>query len=80
MSAAIAKLEAELLRRGDALDEETRIVLEDNLRTIDRAIREVRNALDLEPSSDYLHAHLADAMRRKVRLLQDATRLASMEI
>lgn len=80
LAESIAQLERELRARGDELDEETRVILEDNLILIDRAIREARQALVLEPGSEYLTAHLTESMKRKARLLQQATRLPNTEI
>ena len=41
---------------------------------------EARVALGNDPQSEYLNAHLADSMMRKVRLLRQVTQLASNHI
>ncbi len=72
----VRTLEAELEQRRARLDPATVAVVEQNLRIIDRAIREARGALAEDPSSSYLTTHLAQTMRRKVELLKRATTLA----
>lgn len=68
----MAELEAALRTDRDQLDEETRAVLEENLASLDQAIYEAREALRIEPGSEYLSAHLASAMRQKMRVLEQA--------
>lgn len=75
--AAVADLENILQDERDRLDPRTVMVIERNLRTIDQAIREARDALDRDPANTYLNSHLADARRRKLDLLRHATTLAS---
>jgi hypothetical protein len=75
--AAVADLERILGEARDQLDPRTVIVIERNLQTIDQAIREAREALDRDPANIYLNSHLADARRRKLELLRQATALAS---
>ena len=75
--AAVADLERILDEARDQLDPRTVIVIERNLQTIDQAIREAREALDRDPANTYLNSHLADARRRKLELLRQATSLAS---
>ncbi|HSM06801.1 MAG TPA: anti-sigma factor [Longimicrobiales bacterium] len=57
------------------LEPETRAIIETNLETIDRAIRESVRALQGDPGSRYLQSHLGDALQRKVGYLQQVTRL-----
>jgi hypothetical protein len=52
-------------------------VLEESLRTIDRALARARDALARDPSDTYLNAHLAETMRRKLDLLRRAAALAT---
>jgi hypothetical protein len=75
--AAIADLEQVLREGRDALDPQTVMVLERNLRAIDDAIRQSRAALDADPANTYLNTHLADARRRKLELLRQAALLSS---
>lgn len=76
----IDDLEALLIEHGDRLDPDTREAIADNLRVIDDAIADAHRALQDDPNSDFLHAHITSSMERKVRLLEDAARLASKEI
>jgi hypothetical protein len=78
--ATVRELEAEFDRRRDTLDPETIRVVEANLAIIDGAIAEARAALAEDPSSGFLHTHLASAMRQKVDLLRQAATLESTEI
>ena len=75
--ATIADLEEQLQIGRDRLDPKTVEALESSLATIDRAIGRAREALDEDPASVYLNRHLADARTRKLRVLQQAARLAS---
>lgn len=72
---AIANLEAEFAERRASLDAETILVVERNLAIIDQAIEEARDALEGDPSSAFLNGYVAEAMRRKVDLLRQATRI-----
>ena len=80
LAESIGDLEAVLQQYGDHLDPDTREAILQNLELIDAAIADAHRALEEDPNSDYLHSHIASSMERKVRLLEDATRLASMEI
>lgn len=73
---AISELEVELQRRRQLLEPETVRVVEANLTIIDQAIAEANEALAKDPSSGFLQAHLANAMRQKVDLLR---RVAAIE-
>ena len=80
LTESIGELEAALQRYGDHLDPDTREAIAQNLELIDSAIADAILALKEDPNSDYLQSHIATSMELKVRLLEDATRLASMEI
>ncbi len=75
--AAIESLEEQLQVGRDRLDPRTVEALEGSLATIDRAIARAQKALEDDPASVYLNRHLADARTRKLRVLQQAARLAS---
>ena len=74
---AIEGLEEQLRVGRDRLDPKTVQALEGSLDTIDRAIARAQEALDADPASVYLNRHLANARTRKLRVLQQAARLAS---
>jgi hypothetical protein len=69
---AMAELEVEYARRVNELDPETIRVVERNLAIIDVAIREAREALAADPSSQFLHTHLVAAVRWRMDLLRQA--------
>lgn len=62
------------LRRGE-LDPEMVMVVERNLAIIDSAIREAGQALEADPSSGFLHSHLAATMRQRMDLLRQVARI-----
>jgi hypothetical protein len=70
---AMLTLEAEYTARRAELDPETIVVVERNLAIIDAAIQEARDALAADPSSGFLNAHLADAVRKRMNLLREVT-------
>lgn len=71
----IAELSAALQARRTRLAPETVRVIEENLRTIDRAIQEAQAALAADPGNQRpAHTILAMYMR-KIDLLQQAVRL-----
>jgi hypothetical protein len=74
---AVAELEQVLAERRDRLDTATVRVLEQSLRTIDRALAQARAALATDPNDPYLNAHLADTMRRKLNLMRRAATLVA---
>jgi anti-sigma factor RsiW len=76
---AVAQLEQALVegRRSGRLDSLTVRTLEHSLAVIDTAIAEARRAVAADPTSAYLNLHLADTMRRKLRFLRQATRIAA---
>ena len=76
---AIADLQETLRTERTRLDAETVRVLEANLKTIDVAIEQCREALESDPANVYLNSHLADAKRRKLALLRRASALAQTE-
>lgn len=76
----IRELETEYRSRRTELDPETIRVVERNLEIIDRAIEDARRALEADPSSGFLSAHLAEAMRRKTDLLRRAATIETTEI
>jgi negative regulator of sigma E activity len=73
---AVTDLERTLLAQRDRLDPRTVMVIERNLRTIDDAIRQAREALDADPANMFLNSHLAEARKRKIELLRRATSIA----
>jgi tetratricopeptide (TPR) repeat protein len=75
---AIADLERTLEAGRAKLEPETVRVLEENLRSIDRAIDQCRRALAMDPANVYLNTHLADTRQRKLTLLRRATALATL--
>jgi len=74
---AVAELERVLAERRNLLDTATVRVLEQSLRTIDRAIAQARAALLTDPNDPYLNAHLAETMRRKLNLMRRAATLVA---
>jgi len=70
--AAVTDLERVLREQRERLDPRTVVVLERNLRVIDDAIREAREALATDPANALLNAHLAGARQRKLDLLRRA--------
>ena len=70
--AAVVDLERVLREQRDRLDPRTVVVLERNLRIIDDAIGEARQALATDPANALLNAHLAGARQRKLDLLRRA--------
>lgn len=76
--AAIADLEQVLRQHRAQLDPSTVRVIESNLRIIDQATSDARRALASDPSNPYLNDHLAEQLRRKVDVLQQATAVVAM--
>lgn len=70
--AAVVDLERVLREQRERLDPRTVVVLERNLRVIDDAIRDAREALATDPANTLLNAHLAGARQRKLDLLRRA--------
>ena len=71
--AAIADLEQVLRDHRGELDPATVRVIERNLRVIDDATAQARQALAADPASPYLNGHLATQLKRKLTLLRQAT-------
>ena len=76
---AVTELQGEFDLRRSELDPATIMVVERNLALIDDAIAEARQALEADPSSAFLNGYVAEAMRRKVDLLRQATRIQRTE-
>ncbi len=76
---AIADLERVLAERRASLDPQTVATIERSLETIDRAIADVRLALEADPGNVYLNGYFAAARRRKLDLLRQANALAHTE-
>ncbi len=76
-NAAVSDLERILREERDRLDPRTVLIIERTLKAIDDAINEARMALNDDPANPFLNSHLADARRRKLDLLRQATTLAS---
>lgn len=74
---AVAELEQALAAGRGRLEPRTLRVLEENLRTIDRAIADARRAVEADPANAWLREHLTATMKRKVDLLRTATMLAA---
>jgi anti-sigma factor RsiW len=72
-SGAIDELEAALENGRTQLDTSTVRVLETNLRAIDVAIADARQALSRDPDNQYLNRYLDQTIQRKVQLLRRAT-------
>jgi len=76
--AAIADLQRMLDEERSQLDTGTVRVVEHNLRVIDQAIAQARQALATDPSSVYLNGHLAEAKQRKLDLLRRVTSIPTV--
>ena len=73
----IAILQDMLDQRRAELDPATTVVLESNLRIIDRAIRDSRSALARDPASGFLTDQLTMALDKKLQLMRTAAKLPS---
>lgn len=71
----IGELQRAIAERRSRLDPATIAVIERNLRVIDAAIDETRQALANDPNSALLTALLSEALANKVRLLRQAALL-----
>ena len=76
--AAVADLQRALEQGRGRLDPQTIAILEKNLTIIDGAIAQARQALASDPANTYLNSYLADARRRKLELLRQATSLPDL--
>jgi anti-sigma factor RsiW len=77
--ATIAALEQALDDGRGKLDPKTLRVIERNLRIIDHALAEARQAVAADPNNAWLQSHLAATMKRKVDLLRTATLLTAAQ-
>ncbi len=68
-------LAATLEQRKDELDPATLAVVEENLAIIDRAIADCAAALETDPDDDELRRALLAVWRKKIDLLEQASRL-----
>jgi hypothetical protein len=73
----IARLRIVVNRRRGQLDSTTVATLEKNLKVIDEAIAQCKQALRKDPASGFLMESLNDAMDNKVQLLRTAASLPS---
>jgi anti-sigma factor RsiW len=73
--AAVVDLERALAKGRGRLDKATIAIVEENLRIIDQAINQAREALTADPANNYLSSHLVEARRKKLDLLRRATAL-----
>lgn len=71
----IAALQQLLENQRAELDPATAIVLENNLRIIDRAIQDSRSALARDPASGFLTDQLTMALDKKLQLMRTAAKL-----
>lgn len=71
--AAVSDLERALEERRNDLNPRTVEILERNLKLIDAAIAQARQALEEDPGNTYLNRHLVESRRRKLDLLRRAT-------
>lgn len=74
--AAVSDLELALQERRNDLNPRTVEILERNLKLIDAAIAQARQALEEDPGNTYLNRHLVDSRRRKLELLRRATTIS----
>lgn len=74
---AAEQLLAAVAARRDTLPPRTVATLEENLKTIDAALAEVRTALRSDPSNPHLNLLLASTHQRKVEVLRQVMRLTT---
>ena len=74
---ATAQLMAAIEARRGALPPRTVAALEENLKTIDAALAEVRTALRSDPANPHLNLLLASTHQRKVEVLRQVVRLTT---
>jgi anti-sigma factor RsiW len=77
--AAVADLERALDERRNDLNPRTVEILERNLKLIDAAIAQARQALEEDPGNAYLNRHLAESRNRKLDLLRRATAITEAD-
>ena len=74
---AVADLLRALQKGRGHLDPATITIVEQNLKIIDRAIDQARQAVTNDPGNSYLTSHLVETRRKKLDLLRRAAALAS---
>ena len=72
-------LQKVLAERRGQLDPETVKTIEANLKIIDLATNQARQALAADPANPYLKDYLSNQMKRKVELLKQATVYATAQ-
>jgi anti-sigma factor RsiW len=77
--AAIVDLERALGERRNDLNPRTVEILERNLKLIDTAITQARQALEEDPGNAYLNRHLVESRKRKLDLLRRATAISEAD-
>jgi anti-sigma factor RsiW len=79
LRAARTQLDAVLQSRRATLSAETLAVVDQNLRLMERATREIRLALVRDPGSAPLRQMFVASQRRQLEMLQQVTRLAAYQ-
>jgi anti-sigma factor RsiW len=77
--AAVVDLERALAERRNDLNPRTVEILERNLKLIDAAIAQARQALEEDPGNAYLNRHLVESRKRKLDLLRRATAISEAD-
>lgn len=77
--AAVVDLERALEERRNDLNPRTVEILERNLKLIDAAIAQARQALEEDPGNAYLNRHLVESRKRKLDLLRRATAISEAD-
>jgi anti-sigma factor RsiW len=77
--AAVSDLERALDERRNDLNPRTVEILERNLKLIDAAIAQARQALDEDPGNAYLNRHLVESRKRKLDLLRRAAAITEAD-
>jgi anti-sigma factor RsiW len=78
-AAEVQDLQKVLDERRSQLDPETVKTIEANLKIIDLATNQARQALAADPANPYLKDYLSNQMKRKVELLKQATVYATAQ-
>jgi hypothetical protein len=78
-AAEVADLERVLAANREKLGPETVKTIESNLRIIDLATAQARQALAADPANPYLKEYLSKTMKKKVELLKQATVFATAQ-
>ena len=78
-AAEVEDLQKVLDERRSQLDPETVKTIEANLKIIDLATNQARQALAADPANPYLKDYLSNQMKRKVELLKQATVYATAQ-